>query len=321
MTTLLLSLADWDPRRWLENLKTALPEDDVVATTPEGGFAGDPATLERVEYLITWKPRPDLFDSLPNLKAILSVGAGVDHLVDLPNLPNVPIARIVDPDLTTRMTEYVVWQALHHVRLGPDYAALQKEKRWRPLYQPPAGKVTVGIMGLGVLGTASAKMLMQLGFRVVGWSRRPKIVAGVTAFAGEGERDAFLAETDILVCLLPDTPQTRGILDGALISKLRTDGPLGGPVLINAGRGQSQNEADILSALRDGTLRGASLDVFRTEPLPADSPMWTAPNLVITPHMASISDPHGLSPLIARQVRRGKAGKPLQYVVDRDAGY
>jgi len=321
MTTLLLSLADWNPSRWLASLKEALPEERVIALEPDGSFAGEEAELADTEYLVAWKPQPDLFSRLPKLKAILSVGAGVDHLLDIPTLPDLPVARIVDPDLTSRMVEYVAWQALHHLRLGPSYEALQRAGQWRPLPQPAAREVTVGIMGLGVLGIASAELLIRLGFRVTGWSRRAKEVAGVVSYHGEAGLDTFLADTDILVCLLPDTPKTRGILSAKLFGRLRRDGPLGGPVLINAGRGRLQNEADIAAALENGTLRGASLDVFQEEPLPASSPLWKLENLFITPHVASVSDPEVLPRLIARQVKRMEAGEELQYLVDRSAGY
>ncbi|WP_026381776.1 2-hydroxyacid dehydrogenase [Afifella pfennigii] len=321
MTTVLLSLADWNPSRWLASLREVLPEEKVIALEPDGRFSGEADELEATEYLVAWKPRPELFARLPRLKAILSVGAGVDHLLNLPQLPQLPIARIVDPDLTARMVEYVTWQVLHHQRLGPSYQTLQRASRWRQLPQPAARELTVGIMGLGVLGIASADILIRLGFRLTGWSRRAKEVAGVVTYHGDGQLTAFLRETDILVCLLPDTPKTRGILGHRVFSELRREGPLGGPVLINAGRGKLQNEAELVAALKDGTLRAASLDVFQEEPLPASSPLWNMENVVITPHVASISDPATLPRLIARQVKRMEAGEPLQFVVDRAAGY
>ncbi|MBZ8133788.1 glyoxylate/hydroxypyruvate reductase A [Afifella sp. IM 167] len=321
MTTVLLSLAVWNPARWLTSLQERLPDEKVIALEPDGSFAGTDAELAETEYLVAWKPQAELFARLPKLKAILSVGAGVDHLLDIPTLPDLPIARIVDPDLTNRMVEYVAWQALHHLRLGPSYQALQRAGQWRALPQPAAREVTVGIMGLGVLGIASAELLIQLGFRVTGWSRRAKDVAGVVGYHGDGQLRAFLGDTDILVCLLPDTPKTRGMLSAKLFGQLRQDGPLGGPILINAGRGRLQNEADIAAALTNGLLRGASLDVFAEEPLPASSPLWKLDNLFITPHVASVSDPAVLPRLIARQVKRMEAGEELQYLVDRSAGY
>ncbi|MYZ50070.1 2-hydroxyacid dehydrogenase [Propylenella binzhouense] len=319
MSVLVASM--YDPDGWTRHVRAALPEHRVMATNRFGEFEGAAEDLAAVEHVLAWKPRQELLDRLPALKAIFSLGAGVDHLMDLPRLPNVPVVRIVDPDLTARMTEYVVWQVLHHHRMGAAYQRQQATRQWRDLRQPAARHVTVGLMGLGVLGTSAAEALLKIGFRVAGWSRTPKELPGVRTFSGESERDAFLAETDILVALLPLTPETTHILNRSLFAKLRRPGPLGGPVVINAGRGGSQNESDILAALRDGTLRGASLDVFEREPLPSESPLWNAPNLVVTPHVAAVSDPAALAPAIAGQIRAFERGEPLQNVVDIRRGY
>jgi glyoxylate/hydroxypyruvate reductase A len=233
----------------------------------------------------------------------------------------VPIVRIVDRDLTARMTEYVVWQVLHHLRRGALYARQQRERLWGEREQPAAKHVTVGIMGLGVMGRDAAEVLVRLGFPVRGWSRSPKSAPGVEVFHGAEGLEAFLAGTDILVALLPLTPETRGILGEEVFRKLRRDGPLGGPVLINAGRGGSQVESDIAEALRDGTLAGASLDVFETEPLPTDSPLWAFENLTITPHLAAVSDPNALADQIADQIEAFERGEPLKNRVDRRRGY
>ncbi len=219
------------------------------------------------------------------------------------------------------MVEYVAWQVLHHLRRGAGYRRLQDEHRWDELEQPAAHEVSVGIMGLGVMGMASADVLLRLGFAVRGWTRTPKEAPGVEVFVGPDGLDSFLAGTDILVSLLPLTPETRGIVDRALLAKLRRDGPLGGPVFINAGRGGTHVQADLVEALRDGTLSGASLDVFEEEPLPADSPLWGFDNLVITPHVAAISSAPAIAAEIAQQILAFERGEPLRNRVDPARGY
>jgi glyoxylate/hydroxypyruvate reductase len=231
------------------------------------------------------------------------------------------VVRIVDPDLTMRMTEWVVLEVLRHHRQSARYAESSARRAWEPLRQWSAAKIRVGIMGLGELGRDSARALRALGFPVSGWSRSPKAIAGVACYAGIDGLDAFLKDTDILVALLPLTDETRGLIDRDLIDRLSRRGPLGAPVLINAGRGGLQVEADIDAAMRDGRLAGASLDVFASEPLPADSPLWTAPNLIITPHIAAESDPIALSANVLAQIAAFERGEPLQNLVDRARGY
>jgi glyoxylate/hydroxypyruvate reductase A len=174
---------------------------------------------------------------------------------------------------------------------------------------------------MGVLGRDAAEVLVRLGFRVAGWSRRPANVAGVESFAGAEQRDAFLARTDVLVCLLPLTGETRGILSMPLFGKLARGGALGPPVVINAGRGGLQVEADIVAALDDGVLGGVSLDVFEVEPLPKTSPLWLHPKAILTPHAAAWSAPEALVPPILAQIDAYEAGGPLRNAVDRDAAY
>jgi len=252
---------------------------------------------------------------------IFNLGAGVDALMADTSLPKVPLVRVAVGDLTGRMTEYVVLHALMHHRQEPYLRASQREKRWQPKFQWPASAISVGIMGLGTLGSNAAEALRHLGFRVAGWSRSRKRVEGIECYQGQGELDAFLQRTDILVCLLPFTPDTRHILNRGLFSKLNRNSPMGAPVLINAGRGGLQNEADILACLDDGTLGGASLDVFAMEPLPADSPFWTHPRVVLTPHNAADTDPDEISKYVAHQIECFEAGARLENVVDPARGY
>jgi glyoxylate/hydroxypyruvate reductase A len=311
--TLLVALT-WDPAPWVERFTRLLPDRPVVVL-------GEPFDRRAVHYVVTWGPKPGSLSGLPNLDVIFSLGAGVDHLMTYPDLPEVPVVRIAQDDLTHRMSEYVVLHCLMHLRDQHRYAAQQRERQWRDDRFPPrANEVRVGMLGFGVLGQDAARKLQVMGFDVAGWSRTPKPVEGFRVYAGD-EIDAFLARTDILVSLLPLTPDTRGILNRGLFRKLARKGRLGGPVLINAGRGGLQVEADILSCLEDGTLRAATLDVFETEPLPPDSPLWTHPRVTVTPHNAAVSEPEATARYIVNQIQRFERGEPLQHVVDRRRGY
>ncbi|WJR68509.1 glyoxylate/hydroxypyruvate reductase A [Neorhizobium sp. CSC1952] len=283
--------------------------------------ASDPdVDLSEARYAVIWKPEPDLFQRAPKLEVLFSGGAGVDHILAMPGLPDIPVVRFVDESLTTRMSEWVVLQALSHLRQVPAYLKQQRERQWRELSQPEAKDLTVGVMGLGVLGLDSVRKLKVMGFDVVGWSRSRKTIEGIETF-DSGGLDAFLGRTDILVGLLPLTPDTRGIFDASLFSRLRQGGALGKPVFINAGRGGSQVEADLVAALENGILGGASLDVFEKEPLPADSPLWAMENVIVTPHAASASDVRALFRNAEAQMDRYEAGEPLQHLVDRKTGY
>jgi glyoxylate/hydroxypyruvate reductase A len=220
-----------------------------------------------------------------------------------------------------RMTEYVVLHVLMHHRRQRCYDAQQRERVWREHAQPPASAVAVGVMGLGVLGRDAASALRRIGFRVAGWSRTPKALPGIETFCGDDGLDAFLRRSEILVCLLPATPATRGLLSLGLLRRLKRDGAAGGAYLINAGRGALQVDADILAALDEGSLAGATLDVFPTEPLSTASALWTHPRVAITPHNAAASDPTALAANVLRQIERYEAGLPLEHVVDRAKGY
>ena len=311
---LLLHLSDVDEANWADKFRQALGGYPVVRR----GDDFDPAD---VRYVFVWKPKADAFDGLTGLKAILSLGAGVDALLSHPNLPrDVPVVRFVDDDLSQKMSDYVVAQVTMHHRLFSRYAADQKARRWVQLYPPAASNTTVGIMGMGVLGQHAAERLRPLGFGLRSWSRTPKSVEGVEGFAGGEQFDAFLAGTDILVNLLPLTPETRGILNYETFAKLRRCLE-GGPVVVNAARGGHQREIDIARALTDGTLGAASLDVFEVEPLPQESPLWGLANCFITPHIAAISNERTGVAYFSRILLDHEAGKPLVNVVDRGRGY
>jgi glyoxylate/hydroxypyruvate reductase A len=312
--TLLVALT-WDPQPWVERFKAHLPGREIVVLGEDFG-------RDRVRYVATWGPKPGSLSGLPNLEAIFSLGAGVDHLMGYPNLPDVPVVRVAQDDLTHRMSEYVVMHCLMYLRDQRRYDADQRARRWNGERAPPiAGDVRVGVMGFGVLGQDAARKLKIMGFDVAGWSRGPKMVEGFRVYTGEDGLDEFLGRTDILVSLLPLTPETRGILNRSLFEKLPRDGRLGGPVLINAGRGGSQVEADIVACLEDEVLKAATLDVFVTEPLPQNSPLWTHPRVTVTPHNSAVSDPEMTVRYIAGQIRRHEAGEAFQNMVDQTRGY
>ncbi len=306
---------NWSAERWKQRFDEVC-SDRRVLMLPDATL--DPA---EVHYAAVWKPAPGELAAFPNLRVIFNLGAGVDALMADKSLPNLPLVRVAVGDLTYRMTEYVTLHVLMHHRQELYLRTCQRERRWAPKFQRPSSEVSVGIMGLGNLGSDAAQALRHLRFRVAGWSRSPKKIEGVDCFHGQAQLDAFLARTDILVCLLPLTPDTRHILNRGLFEKLSRSGPLGAPILINAGRGGLQNEADILACLDDGTLGAASLDVFATEPLPPDSRFWTHPNVVLTPHNASDTDPDEISKYVARQIERFEADGALENVVDSKRGY
>jgi glyoxylate/hydroxypyruvate reductase A len=306
---------NWSPERWKRRFDDVC-RDRRVLLLPDATF--DPAD---VHYAAVWKPEQGELAAFANLRVIFNLGAGVDALMADSSLPRVPLVRVAVGDLTARMTEYVVLHVLMHHRQEPYLRVSQREKRWAPKFQWPASAISVGIMGLGTLGANAAEALRCLGFRVSGWSRSPKAIDGVECFHSEVQLDAFLQRTDILVCLLPLTPDTRHILNRRLFAKLNRNSPIGAPVVINAGRGGLQNEADILQCLDDGTLGAASLDVFANEPLPADSPFWSHPKVVLTPHTAADTDPDAISRYVADQIERFEAGGRLENVVDPARGY
>jgi glyoxylate/hydroxypyruvate reductase A len=313
--TILLAVTGCDAEPWRERLHSLLPGRQIA--TPE--TIGDRAA---VRYAVSWRHPPGALADLPGLQAIFSLGAGVDHLFQDPHLPDVPVVRVVEADLRDRMSEWVVLHALIHLRQQRMYDWQQDQQIWdEDIEQPAAADVRVGIMGLGVLGADAAHKLATIGFDVAGWSRSPRDLDGIACFHGADGLEAMLARTDILVALLPLTPDTSGILNVRLFAKLARDGRLGGPILLNAGRGGLQVEADILAALDEGILKAVSLDVFEVEPLPKTSPLWRNPRVAISPHNAAISAPDTVVRYIARQVEAYERGEKLENVVDRARGY
>ncbi len=312
--SLLLAITGWRPEPWIARLSALLPgrRIDTLETLTQPS---------EVQYALTWRHPPGSLAGLANLQAIFSLGAGVDHVFADPELPAVPIVRVVDPDLTERMSEWVVLQVLLHHRQFRRYDRQQRDKIWdEDEAQPAAREVRVGLLGLGVLGCDAALKLKALGFDVAGWSRTPKSFAEFATYHGEDGLNALLARTDILVSLLPLTPETRGLLSAKLFARLPLDGRIG-PCLINAGRGGVQVEADILFALETGVLKGVSLDVFETEPLPPSSLLWARDDVFISPHNAAISAPGAVARYIAVQIVEYEQGAGLRNLVDRARGY
>lgn len=308
MTLLFCSTSD-DAHLWTGELAKRLP-DLEVRVWPD---MGDPADIR---YALVWKPPPGLLAGLPNLEVILSLGAGVESLLLDPTLPDKPLVRMVAGGLTEDMTGYVALQVLRWQRQLDTFAELQRRGEWKHLVHRPSAELRVGILGLGVLGEASARVLAQLGFRVTGWSRSPKRLEGIDTLHGDEGLAAMLARSDFLVCLLPLTEETRGILGRRTFAALPA-----GAVVINAGRGGHLVEADLLEALESGHLGGASLDVFAEEPLPPGHPFWNHPRVHVTPHVAAVTHPSQTAGYVADTIRRHGAGEPLPNLVDRGRGY
>lgn len=306
---------NWGADAWMRRFRERLPEHPALF--PDAALAAP----DKIRFAAVWKPDPGFLAQFPKLEVIFNLGAGVDALMQDPKLPKVPLVRVVSQDLTKRMTEYVVLHALMYHRRQRMLDEAQRQGEWNAKEQWAAGAVRVGLLGLGELGRDAAEVLGRIGFQVAGWSRSPKSIPGVQCFSGADGLKPFLARTDILVALMPLTPDTQGILARPLFQGLARDGVLGGPVIINAGRGGLQNETDIVSCLDDGTLLAATLDVFNVEPLPADSPLWRHPKVTITPHNAADSDPDAISDYVTAQIRAYDAGQPLTNVVERSRGY
>lgn len=276
----------------------------------------DAGKLDEVEYLIAWQAPAEFLATLPRLKVLFSSGAGVDH-VDFSAVPaHIPIVRMVEPGIINGMVEYVSLAVLALHRDFFDYVAAKAARVWNPLEVPPASARSIGVMGMGSLGRAVLERLGTYGFRLRGWNRSLRRMDGVESFAGPDQLQPFLEGCDILICLLPLTPATRGILNRKLFSALPA-----GAALINVGRGPHLVDADLLEALDSGRLSRAILDVTDPEPLPAEHPFWTHPRVLVTPHVASMTQPETAAPILLENVRRHRRGEPLLDLVDRSRGY
>lgn len=276
---------------------------------------GDPAGIEAA---VCWTQH-DMAElrRYPNLKLIVSMGAGVDHLLRQPGPPpGVPVARLKDARLTQGMTEWVLLNVLRFHRQDPEYRAQQAVRVWNELPAPDTHQRRVGILGLGELGSAAARAIRALEFPVMGWTRNPRSLDGVETFHGASGLDAMLARTDILVCLLPLTPDTRGVINARTLALLPR-----GAFVINAARGGHVVAPDLLAALASGHVAGAALDVFEPEPLPAEHAFWSHPKVLVWPHAASITIPASAAPQVVENLQRAREGRPLINLVDFSAGY
>ncbi len=312
MTRVLFYLDEPGAEVWKPAFEEALPGVDF-RYYPDWGTPDDgPA------YAFVWHPEPGLIARFPNIAAIFSLGAGIDHLTNDPDLPkHIPIIRMGDDGLKAGMAEFVLMTVMMHHRYMPRMFAAQKTREWKKLFPPFAPEVRVGILGYGALGKASAEVLKQLGYQIAAWSRTPKDESdGVEHFTGEDGLEAFLKRSDILVGLLPSTPETTGLLNKQTMSMLPKRA-----AIINAGRGTLINIDDLLALLDSGHLSGATLDVFTTEPLPDESPLWDHDKVIVTPHIASITRPKEASEYVARNIARIENGDEPENVLNWDRGY
>jgi glyoxylate/hydroxypyruvate reductase A len=302
---------DTDGVHWKKILEPALGTIDFRTLKAGLGNTDD------IEVALAWKPAPGLLATFKNLKMIVSLGMGVDHLLTDDKLPkDVAITRIMDDGLVGQMSEYAIYWALRHHRDIDAYAASQRAKTWKPEAFKDTIHRRIGILGLGSIGQDTAQKFAALGFPTAGWSRTPKSLPGIESFHGPDGLAKFLARTDILVAVLPLTRETHGILNAKNLAALPT-----GAYLINMARGGHVVDADLLAALDSGHLSGAALDVFNTEPLPADHPYWTHPKVQVTPHVAGSTNPRTAAPGVIENIKRLRAGQPLINTVDPKTGY
>jgi len=302
---------DTDGQAWNKVLTAGLGPIDFRTIAEGLGEVRD------IEVALAWKPDRGLLATLPNLKLIVSLGMGVDHLLADDKLPaGVPIVRIMDDGLVGQMSEYAIFWALRHHRDIDKYAASQRARAWKPLDFVDSLHRRIGVMGLGTIGQDTAGKFAALGFPTAGWSRTQKTLSGIETFHGANGLARFLARSDILVDVLPLTRETRGILDAKAFAALPR-----AAFFINMARGGHVVDADLLAALDSGHLSGAVLDVFNTEPLPADHAYWTHPKVTVTPHIAGATNPRTASPGVIENIKRLRSGQPLIHTVDPKSGY
>jgi len=295
---------------WVREFAALMPQAETVAWK-EG------AALPPCDYAVVWSPTPALLDQLAHVRAIFLMGAGVDALLKLGDaLPPVPIVRLGDAGMGVQMAEYVSHAVLRYYRHFDDYEQQARHGVWDPLPLTPKEEFAVGIMGLGKLGLPVVEAMRLFGFPVRGWSRTPKDIPGVECFHGEEGLEPFLRGTKVLVCMLPLTPETANLLDRHNLGKLQP-----GAYLINVSRGAILAEPDLMTMIRSGQIAGATLDVFRHEPLPAPHPFWNEPRISITPHISALTVRHDAVRQILEKIAKLESGQPVDDIVDRDLGY
>ncbi|WP_207004405.1 2-hydroxyacid dehydrogenase [Trinickia mobilis] len=303
-----------DASAWLHDLAQALPRADLREWKP-----GDTAPAD---YAIVWRPPRELFARRAGLRAVFNLGAGVDAILALEHaqpgtLPReAALVRLEDTGMAAQMAEYVTYAVLRYMRRFDEYERLQAERRWHVLEPHPRRTFTVGVLGLGVLGTHVAKTLTSFGLPVRGYSRSEKNIGGVATYAGAGQLDAFLDGVKVLVNLLPSTPDTHGVLNRRTFAKLAR-----GAYLVNVARGEHLVEEDLLDALKDGRIAAATLDVFRKEPLSADHPFWNEPRITITPHSSAETLREESVQQVAQKIEALERGEAISGIVDLARGY
>lgn len=306
----LIFFSDFDDTEvWKKTLLSELPDLDFRADPS----AGDPAD---VRYALVWKPPSGFFGRFPNLALVTNLGAGVDSLVGRNDLPDVPISRLSDNGMVSLMTSYVMFSVIRYARDIHIFERAQRRGEWHYVHPRALSDIKVGVLGLGELGAPAAKALANLGFDVRGWSRSAKTIEGVKCSAGLDTLHGFLSEIEILVVMLPLTADTRGLLDSRRLSFLPK-----GAKLINASRGAVVDEGALIAALQSGQIAEATLDVFTVEPLPAGHAFWRMDNVLITPHLASITIPEAAAREVAESIRRVRKGLPPLHQINPRRGY
>ena len=299
-----------DPQDWGKHLREAVPGLDF-RVWPDVGNPGE------IDAALVWKAPEGELRNFPNLKLIINLGAGVDSIVKDRSLPlGIPIVRIADPEMSRMMAQFVLAAVLRHYRDFVSFGRAQKERRWHYIHPREAPTCNVGVMGLGNLGAMAAHELARQGFRVAGWARSPKNLEGIESFHGQDGLAPFLARSEIVVVMLPLTPETDGILGAKALAQLPR-----GAKLVNVGRGNLIDEKALIACLHSGQIAEATLDVFQIEPLPAESALWGFDQVLVTPHLASVAIPRTAARQVAENLRRLSSGEPLLNVVDPGRGY
>ncbi len=308
----LLFYSKQDPAElWLTELQRALPSEIDVRIYPDIGNSAD------IEYVLCWQPKAGLLASFPNLKLILSLAAGFDHVLQDPDRPKqIPIVRIIDDTLSTMMSEYAVYAVLGFHRFMPHFQSAQIKRTWQKQWPNFTPDTHIGVLGIGAIGSDVALKLKGLNFQVHGWSRSPKQLEGITCHTGEEGLFQMLPQCQQIVVVLPLTSETRGIINAKTLAALPK-----GAFLTNIGRGGHVIDEDLLAALNSGNIDGAFLDVFNQEPLPTDHPFWEHPKIIMTPHIAGEIVPRSCAQSIAANIERYRNGEPINGIADIERGY
>ncbi len=311
MTDTLVFYSKPDPfERWRDALSPLL--GDAVRIESADAVT-DPET---VRFALVWMPPEGFFARFPNLELVINLGAGVDRLVARTDLPDVPVTRLSDPEMARMMAGFVLFSVLRHGRDIPHFQAAQTRREWAYRHPRAATEISVAVLGLGELGALAATEIARQGYQTHGWATGPKDLPGVTVHHGEEALLPLLSMAEIVVCMLPLTPGTRGLLDAAAFAAMKP-----GAAFVNVSRGEIVDEAAMIAALGSGHLSGATLDVFASEPLSPESPLWTLPGVLITPHLASVALPESAAPQIAANILAIRKGLPLANSVSRSRGY